>query len=1430
MTRYFSSDCEKQLRLLLHPESGAVPERLALGMPLKQPPRPGLNEIAEAGRLWAGEVLGELSQYIGPDVLIGNRGAALPNGGLEFRDVPLEQTLPDAAAGTFLAEHQFEVTPTFQAWADPTGALNDEGLAFDALRPDLIAVLEPRSYTQHVTADGTLADLATNDKRLQLRVIDIKLTSEPGPGYFAEVVYYSLVLAGWLTDRGWDNHFVVCPEPAIWPGSHQASSLWTAADAARSRATTLAPADAFAAVTRDLEPAPFHVFSSRITHFFTDSLPRVLAADWRTLPFHVSAKCRGCDFLGDDRGRNNQGAPDHCQPLATSTGHLSRIPFISRGATRLLTESQFGSITDVANTPHQHAVYDQHHSLRAQRTVIGARAASLVNQSPAALAPLAGTSAVLPRHSDLSVYITADFDTSSAITLVLGVSAFWSRSQFNPHPDPDRETSRVWRAQPFVVDPKSLHREEAVLLQFLDHISGILDHIHDDDSTRAATFRNESTVQFYLWDDLTYRHLSRIVGRHLDAIIGHPGGIRALAWLFPPEDVIANSRMRAEPYITIVSDSVRALLTLPLAHHYSLLDTARWYHTLGMDQRDQADGTTWGAFPMPPLFEDHLSDQIPSERAHDIWKHGPYWQQSVSNLGRAVHTRLQALEEVTKRLRNDLGQTLRRNAPRIGLIAPPANVARLTADELVLLAFTKLNAAVDAQDKARIRAMPAHEREARFASIRMERPLDPQERPSALQSLGLPPTDRSIWLFKVATSSLEANFKEGAFACALVPEDRIEILDWTLRRYIGRYATHLDIDSYGSSVNQSMGDVLAISIARFDRDRGIIAVRLNNWNNTVGRILQDNGIDLNTNVCIEETTKDFFSRKLQDTLQSIGRTPKAVASPAAARALGTNPNPRRTARAAVEDPLWDAPTMALTPVARDTTAARAFLEGTGRQLNPSQWSAFEHALTRRLALIWGPPGTGKSRTVTNIVAGAAHNAVITNSRLRVLVTSNTYTAVDNVLSAVADYTTAHLPTVEVHRIRGSSRDQAVGQVHDTVVSERRPTHDQLALETRLTGTQPGVTVVGGSPHQVFNLAANPGGPTTELFDLVIIDEASQTDVATSILALAPLADDGCIVIAGDPLQLPPIHHVEPPENIRHLVGSIYDFFAQHHGIRVSELLTNYRSNATIVGIGRDANYPSALAAHSPSLSLNLLTPLPDRQPANWPADLAWTPALAEILDPARPVTCLVHKDGLSGQSNPFESQTVAALAHLLSGRLANQLDGELDPTGAPIASSTDVYTDDELLTTGIGVVTPHRAQQSMVTRHLSAVFPNLPPHLIRGAVDTVERFQGQQRDVIIATYAVGDPDTVAQEAEFLQSLQRFNVMASRARAKLLVMVSEELVQHLPHDLEVLRASSLLKAFVDLRCADRQPVELAYFRNDGTPVPVRATVTADHRWV
>ena len=82
-------------------------------------------------------------------------------------------------------------------------------------------------------------------------------------------------------------------------------------------------------------------------------------------------------------------------------------------------------------------------------------------------------------------------------------------------------------------------------------------------------------------------------------------------------------------------------------------------------------------------------------------------------------------------------------------------------------------------------------------------------------------------------------------------------------------------------------------------------------------------------------------------------------------------------------------------------------------------------------------------------------------------------------------------------------------------------------------------------------------------------------------------------------------------------------------------------------------------------------------------------------------------------------------------------------------------------------------------------------------------------DIIIASYTLGDPDQIAEEDEFLMSLNRFNVIASRARAKLIVLVSQDILSHLAQEIEVLRESRLLKVYADSFCNNARAMELVY---------------------
>jgi DNA replication ATP-dependent helicase Dna2 len=320
------------------------------------------------------------------------------------------------------------------------------------------------------------------------------------------------------------------------------------------------------AMQEDLEAVPFEVFVGRVKHFFIIDLPRAFACPWQQHPWHVDNRCKGCDYLGQPWiGRNGQTTahPLHCMPMAEQTNHLSRVAFISRGASAALSDQGISDVPALAQLQPNSAVFNTHYSLRATRHVVSGRAASLQAQQ-SAIPPRSGTSGVMPKYADLHIYLTVDFDLGSAITFSLGVKGFWVEPQ--PFGFVGQRATHAYGPHIHVVDQKDLSFERRELMAFLNNINMILTDARNRD---AGT-----TVQFYIWDSVQYKHLTRIIGRHLQAILADQT-IQHLAWLFPPEELLPNPAMetRRSP-ITIVRAVVRTLLAAPIPHYYTLFHTA----------------------------------------------------------------------------------------------------------------------------------------------------------------------------------------------------------------------------------------------------------------------------------------------------------------------------------------------------------------------------------------------------------------------------------------------------------------------------------------------------------------------------------------------------------------------------------------------------------------------------------------------------------------------------------------------------------------------------------------------------------------------------------------------------------------------------------------------------------------------------------------
>ncbi len=567
-------------------------------MPPKQPPRPGLEYFTEAGDEWQAEKLNDLTQTFGAETIIG-QPFIHSSGQTRYRPISLDEALSRSRPNQFIVESEYNIENEFERAFQISDYRARFHLDYATLRPDIIEVLPARTFSSLVTPAGDLSRLSESDERLQLRVAEIKLTSEPSAGYFSEVAYYTMALAGWLVDHDFNERFLVVPDGVIWPGSHEASNLTLIHNKLTRDGQTPTFLQLFNAMEKDLESVPFEVFVFRIKRFLQDEIPQILNTEsWRELDWHVDNRCKGCDYLGYP-WRNSQGQLtnhcDHCWQMAEREDHLSRVAFISRGARSSLENQGVDNVASLAQFASDSPLFDSHQVLRATRTVVSGRATSLQTQN-SRIPDEAGTSAIMPGWADLRIYLSVDFDVSSAITFAFGLKVFGR----DTHSTPPR------RRRIFIVYEKNLQAEQRVLLGFLDLVNSLLIEARDQDAN--------TSVQFYLWDQLQYDHLTRVIGRHLQAILNNHS-ISHLAWLFPPEELLSNPRMiMRRSTITVVRDVIRSILAAPMPHYYSLLGLARIYHNPNLPENISQ-------FSIHPLFEDPLSDQIPSERAHEIWSH-----------------------------------------------------------------------------------------------------------------------------------------------------------------------------------------------------------------------------------------------------------------------------------------------------------------------------------------------------------------------------------------------------------------------------------------------------------------------------------------------------------------------------------------------------------------------------------------------------------------------------------------------------------------------------------------------------------------------------------------------------------------------------------------------------------------------------------------
>jgi DNA replication ATP-dependent helicase Dna2 len=423
------------------------------------------------------------------------------------------------------------------------------------------------------------------------------------------------------------------------------------------------------------------------------------------------------------------------------------------------------------------------------------------------------------------------------------------------------------------------------------------------------------------------------------------------------------------------------------------------------------------------------------------------------------------------------------------------------------------------------------------------------------------------------------------------------------------------------------------------------------------------------------------------------------------------------------------------------------------ELTGSQLEAYRAIRKRSLVAVWGPPGTGKTHFLASVILGLASAHAQAGEPFHVLVTAFTHASIENVLRKIH----------QLHRRWSalSTKDLAIAKSGGWRSLGAAPGEDVEPNDLTAWLSENPFAVVGATVWASLKV-----DDQVQKFDLVIVDEASQVRVPESSIPMSLVAPKGRLLVAGDHMQLPPIvagQYPEPAEKEPVLHRSIFELIKERSeggGANgpFRQLLENWRMNDVLTSFAAALIYGDKYRCATNEVAGRRLRLL---------AGTSESPVIAACVDPAHPLVIAVIEGAPAAKENQIEAALVADLVLTLRSRMLDH--------------GRNAYANDAaFFQHGMFVVSPHHVQIRLIRNELAAKRSwDHPPF-----VDTVDKMQGQEAEVVVVSYGVSDAEYAMREATFIYGLNRINVAVTRAKSKCVVFLPAPLLKAMPDVLDI----------------------------------------------